>query len=244
MQDYEPILSFGEEVAETYDAVSQRGDEVAAVSFLEQIAVGGPALELAIGTGRIALPLAARGVRVDGIDLSPAMVARLRAKPGGDQIAVTIGNFADVPVPGTYRLIYVVYNTLFNLLTQDDQVRCFENVAAHLNDDGSFVVEALVPAFLTRLRNDQYVDAEAIGVDEVRLDVARHDAATQRLEESHVVLSRDGVRLYPIVTRYAWPSELDLMARIAGLRLKERWAGWNREQFTSTSSAHVSVYGR
>ena len=124
---------------------------------------------------RIALPLAARGVHVDGIDISPAMVAQLRAKPGGEEISVTIGDFADVPVPGTYHLIFVVWNTLFNLLTQEDQVRCFENVAAHLTDDGSFVIEAAVPSSLYRMQNDQYVDAEAIEVGEVRLDVARHD---------------------------------------------------------------------
>ena len=244
MKDYEPAMSFGEDVAGTYDRLGGRGDEPEAVAFLEQLAGDGPALELAIGTGRIALPLAARGVRVDGVDISPAMVARLRAKPGGDRISVTIGDFADVPVALTYRLVFVVFNTLFNLLTQDDQVRCFENVAAHLTDDGSFVVEAFVPAFLFRLRNEQYVDAEAIEVDEVRLDVGRHDAATQRLEESHVALSRRGVHVHPIVTRYAWPSELDLMARIAGLRLKGRWGGWSREPFSSTSSTHVSVYGR
>ena len=121
---------------------------------------------------------------------------------------------------------------------------CFENVAAHLTDDGKFVVEAFVPTFLTRLRTDQYVDAEAIGVGEVRLDVGRHDPVAQRLDESHVVLTGDGVRLYPIVTLYAWPSELDLMARIAGLRLIHRWSGWNREPFTSTSETHISVYGR
>jgi hypothetical protein len=138
----------------------------------------------------------------------------------------------------------VVWNTLFNLLTQEDQVRCFENVAAHLTDDGSFVVEAFVPAFLYRLRNHQHVEAEAIAVDEVRLDVLRHDAATQMLEESHVSLCRAGVRLHPVVQRYAWPSELDLMARIAGLRLKGRWGGWDQEPFNSSSSAHVSVYGR
>ena len=235
-------MSFGEEVAEIYDDV-QRGDELATVAFLEELARGGPALELAIGTGRIALPLAARGVRVDGIDLSTAMVAKLREKPGGDQISVAIGDFADVPVEGTYRLIYVVFNTLFNLLTQEEQVRCFENVAGHLTDDGSFVVEAGVPGWLYRLERNQHVDAEAIGVEEVRLDVARHDPVTQRLDESHVHLTRDGVRLYPIVTRYAWPSELDLMARIAGLRLKERWDGWQREPFTSTRNC-VSVYGR
>jgi len=243
MKGYEPIMSFGEDVAEMYRDV-QRGDESAAVAFLEQLAGGGPVLELAIGTGRIALPLAARGLRVDGVDISPAMIAQLRAKPGGDAIAVTVGNFADVPVPRTYRLIFVVWNTLFNLLTQDDQVRCFENVADHLTADGSFVVEAFVPAFLYRLRNDQYVEAEAIRVDEVQLDVLRHDMTTQMIEESHVSLSAAGVRLTPVVQRYAWPSEIDLMARIAGLRLKSRWGGWNREPFNSTSSIHVSVYGR
>ena len=243
MKGYEPIMSFGEDVAEMYRDV-QRGDEIAAVAFLEQLAGRGPALELAIGTGRIALPLAARGIRVDGVDISPAMVAQLQAKPGGDEISVTVGDFADVPVLGAYRLIFVVWNSLFNLLTQEDQVRCFENVAAHLTDDGFFVVEAFVPAFLCRLRNDQYVDAEAIRVDEVRLDLLRHDMATQMIEESHVSLSPTGVRLNPVVQRYAWPSELDLMARIAGLRLKYRWGGWNREPFNSTSRTHVSVYGR
>jgi SAM-dependent methyltransferase len=243
MENYKPIMSFGENVAAMYRDI-QRGDEMAAVAFLEQLAGRGPVLELAIGTGRIALPLAARGLRVDGIDISPAMIAQLRAKPGGDAISVTVGNFADVPVPDTYRLIFVVWNTLFNLLTQEDQVRCFENVAAHLTDDGAFVVEAFVPAFLYRLRHDQYVDAEAIRVDEVRLDVLRHDMATQMIEESHVSLSAAGVRLNPVVQRYAWPSELDLMARIAGLRLQHRWGGWNREPFNATSSTHVSVYGR
>src|SRR5688572_4792665 len=137
-------MSFGEEVAAGYDD-EPRGDEISAVAFLEQLAGSGPALELAIGTGRIALPLAARGIRVDGVDISPAMVDQLRAQSGGDQLSVTIGDFADVPVTGAYRLIFVVWNTFFNLLTQEDQVRCFENVAAHLTDDGSFVVEAFVP---------------------------------------------------------------------------------------------------
>jgi SAM-dependent methyltransferase len=242
MKDYEPIMSFGEDVARTYDD-TPRGDENAAVAFLEKLADGGPALELAIGTGRIALPLAARGIRVDGVDISPEMVAQLRTKPGGDRISVTIGDFADVPVPGKYRLIYVVFNTLFNLLTQEDQVRCFENVAAHLTDDGLFVIEGGSPAFLYELRNDQHVDAESIEVDAVQLDVLRHDPAKQILDESHVSISSTGVRLNPIVQRYAWPAELDLMARIAGLRLKERWDGWNRESFTGKHNV-VSVYGR
>lgn len=243
MRDYKPVMSFGEDVARM-DRDYRRGDETAAVACLAQLAGPGPALELGIGTGRIALPLAARGIRVDGIDLSPAMVDQLRAKPGGDQLSVTIGDLADVPVPGTYRLIYVVFNTLFNLLTQEDQVRCFENVAAHLADDGSFVVEAFVPTFLYQLRNNQYVDTEAIEVNEVRLDLLRHDPATQMIEESHVSLSQAGVRLNPVVQRYAWASELDLMARIAGLRRKGRWGGWDGEPFNSSSSAHVSVYGR
>jgi hypothetical protein len=243
VKDYQPMTSFGERTAASYDD-HLRGDEDETVDFLAELAAGGPALELAIGTGRIALPLAARGIRVDGIDLSTAMVAKLRAKPGGEELAVTIGDFAEVPVEGTYRLIYVVYNTLFNLLTQELQVRCFENVAAHLDGDGRFVVEAFVPTYLHLLRDGQYVDAELVGVDEVWLDVGRHDPADQRLDESHVHLTPDGVRLSPIVTRYAWPSELDLMARIAGLRLHDRWAGWKREPFVGDSARHVSVFGR
>ena len=252
MKNYEPVMSFDVEIAETYDDTAVHaggdpgepavGDVPATVAFLEERARGGPALELAIGTGRIALPLSARGITVDGIDFSPAMVAKLRSKQGGNRLSITMGNYADVDVPGIYRLVYLVANSLSNLLTQDEQVRCFQNVAAHLTDDGLFVLEAGVPSWLYRLQNGQYVMAEAIEVDEVRLDVARHDPVTQRLEESHVRLSRDRVRLNPIVTRYTWPSELDLMARIAGLRLKERWDGWNREPFTATGNC-ISVYG-
>jgi len=243
VKNYEPAMSFGKDIAEMYRDI-QRGDEIEAVAFLEKLAGRGPALELAVGTGRIALPLAARGIRVDGIEISPAMVAQLRTKPGGAEIAVTIGDFADVAVAGTYTLIFVVWNTLFNLLTQDDQVRCFENVAAHLHDDGAFVVEAGLPDFVYRLRNHQYVEAESIEVGEVRLDVLRHDPAKQMIDESHVTLSREGIRLNPVVQRYAWPGELDLMARIAGLRLKERWDGWSRRPYTGTGSTVVSVYGR
>lgn len=243
MKGYRPTDTFDERVAQS-DSDFQRGDEDAAVAFLVRLAQSGPALELGIGTGRIALPLSTHGIRVDGIDLSPAMVAQLRGRPGGDRLSVTVGDFADMQVSDTYRLIFVVFNTFFNLLTQEDQVRCFMNVAAHLADDGFFVVEAFVPAFLYRLRNDQHVDAESIQVDEVRLDVLRHDMAAQMLEESHVSLSSSGIRLNPVVQRYAWPNELDLMARIAGLRLKERWGGWSREPFTRTSTNCVSVYGR
>jgi len=243
VKDFDPMTSFGEDIAATYDD-HLRGDEAETVACLEQLARGGPALELAIGTGRIGLPLAQRGIRVDGIEQSAAMIARLRAKPGGDQIAVTMGDMADVPVSDSYRLIFVVYNTLYNLLTQEDQVRCFDNVARHLTEDGVFLVEALVPNSLYRLRDDQYVEAEAVEVHKVTLDVGRFDPVTQLLDESHVTLSHEGIRVGPIVTRYIWPSELDLMARIAGLRLHGRWAGWNHEPFDARSLRHVSVYGR
>lgn len=244
MQNYEPAQSFDADAAAEYDSISRRGDEEETVAFLHALVGAGSALELAIGTGRIALPLAALGVEVEGIDISSAMVAELRQKEGGDRIPVTIGDFAEVPVEGTYELVYVVFNTLFNLLTQEEQVRCFENVAAHLDDGGCFVVEAFVPSFLHRLRDGQYVDAEAIEVGEVRLDVGRHDPVAQRLDESHVVLSAEGVRLNPIVCRYAWPGELDLMARLAGLHLRDRWAGWCGERFVADSVRHVSVYER
>lgn len=243
MENYDPMDSFRQDTADTYDD-HLRGDEAATVAFLSALASDGPALELAIGTGRIALPLAAAGVRVDGVDLSEAMVAKLRTRPGGEDLTVVMGDFADVPVDGSYRLIYLVYNTLFNLLTQDEQIRCFENVAGHLDDDGVFVVEAFVPSYLHRLRDNQYVDAEHLAVGAVTLDVGQHDPVAQILNESHVVLSAAGTQVVPIVTRYAWPSELDLMARIAGLRLRERWAGWNREPFTGSSRNCVSVYER
>lgn len=242
MENYEPRMTVDESVAHYYNAL--RGDETAAVLFLEQLAKGTPALELAIGTGRIALPLAAKGIPVDGIDFSASMLAKLRAKPGADQIAVTLGDFADVGVTKSYGLIYVVYNSLFNLLSQDGQVRCFANVASHLSTAGAFVVEAFVPSYLHRLRGDQYVNAESVTVDRICLDVLRHDAPNQILEESHVSIGPAGVSLHPVVQRYAWPSELDLMARLAGLRLLQRWGGWTREPFTSSSQAHISVYGR
>jgi hypothetical protein len=221
-----------------------RGDEDETVALLKDLAAGGPALELGIGTGRIALPLAAEGIRVDGIDISEENIAELRRKPGGAALSVTIGNFADVAVPGSYRLIYVVWNTLFNLVTQDEQVRCFQNVEAHLADGGVFLIEAYTPAWIFRLERDQYVDAEAVGAATVRLDVARHDPVTQTLYENHVTLTESGVRFEPVITRHSWPGELDLMGRIAGLRLLHRWGGFSKQPFTSRSHRHVSVYGR
>jgi len=238
-------MTFDESNAKIYDRLAQRGDEDATVSFLVTLADGGPALELAIGTGRIALPLAATGIRVDGIDFSEPMVSELRTKPGGEDLDVVIGDFADVAVSGSYRLVYVVFNSFFNLITQDDQVRCFENVAAHLTDDGWFVVEGgCTFNFVQHLRAGQYVDAEGIGVDSVRFDLLRLDPSTQVLSENHVRVTADGVTFNPVMQRYAWPTELDLMARIAGLRLRERWGGWHRQAFTVNSDNVISVYSR
>jgi SAM-dependent methyltransferase len=243
MRNFDPMTSFGEDVAAGYDD-SLRGDEAETVDRLAELAGGGPVLELAIGTGRVALPLAATGVRVDGVEQSAAMVRRLRAKPGGEDLAVTMGDMADVPVAGRYPLIYLVFNTLGNLVTQDDQVRCLQNVARHLTDDGVFLVEMFVPNGYHRLDCDQRVGATAVRTDEVRLEVLRHDPVEQLLDKCHVTLGGGGVRLDPIVLRYVWPSELDLMARLAGLRLRERHGGWRGEPFDARSVRHVSVYGR
>ncbi len=242
MRNFDPATSFGPKEAERYDD-HLRGDEAETVDFLARQARGGPVLELAIGTGRIGLPLAQRGLPVSGIEISEAMVAQLRRKPGGIDIPVTIGDYADVPVDGEFRLIFVVFNTIYNLLTQDDQVRCFDNVAKRLTNDGVFVLEAEMPTHFVCTRNKQYVDAERVEVDEVTLDVARFDIATQLLDESHIRISEQGVTLSPIVTRYIWPSEMDLMARIAGLRLHDRFGGWFGEPFDNSSRRHVSVYG-
>lgn len=178
-----------------------------------------------------------------GIDASKAMVAKLRAKPGGDAIPVTIGDFADVAVAGRYPLIYVAFNTFFALLTQDDQVRCFANVANRLTETGVFVLEVFVPD-LSRFDRGQRVRVDAVEVDEVKLGVERHDAVNQISNSMYVFVREGGIRLYPVKIRYAWPAELDLMARLAGLRLRERWGNWTRVQFTDTSGQHVSVYER
>jgi SAM-dependent methyltransferase len=216
-------------------------DTEGAVAFLSELAGAGPVLELAVGTGRIALPLAERGVDVHGIDASEAMIARLRSKPGGERIRVTIGDFADVATEDRYALVYVVFNTLFALQTQEAQVRCFRNVAAHLVDDGLFVVDAFVPD-LSRFERDQRVETERVGLDHAWLGLARHYPVEQRVESQHLVLTEERLRFYPVQIRYAYPSELDLMARLAGLRLRNRFGGWRHERFTAASATHVSVY--
>nr|WP_275588455.1 class I SAM-dependent methyltransferase [Microlunatus panaciterrae] len=196
---------------------------------------------MAIGSGRIALPLAAAGVAVDGIELSPDMIDILRSRPGGDRIDVRMGDMTTVGTGRRYCLVFLIFNTIFNLLTQDDQVRCFQNAARHLDEDGLFLVEAAVPSAWTA--SNSYVNAEDVELDFVTLDVCRYDPVTQILDESHVRLDAAGVQLRPISCRLAWPSELDLMARLAGLELRDRWGGWQREPFTADSVRHVSTYG-
>src|SRR5262249_34632305 len=209
------------------------------VDLLAELAGAGCPPEPAVGTGRIALPLAARGVRVAGIDDSEAMVARLRAKDGGDAIEVAIGDFATTRIPGAFSVVFLVFNTIFNLVTQDAQVACFENAAAHLEPGGHFVIETGVPD-LQRLPPGQTIIPFRAAPDGISFDV--YDVVTQRFSSQHFVFEDGRVRAFPVEFRYAWPAELDLMARIAGLELRDRWGGWRREPFTAFSTSHVSVY--
>ena len=242
MQGY-TASTYGDRMAGVYDEFYQPINVEARMDVLEELAAGGRALELGIGTGNFALPLAARGVDVHGIEISEAMVERLRAKDGGATLPVTIGNFADVKVRGTFSLIYVINNTLFMLTDQEEQVRCFANAASHLDESGVFLVDAFVPD-VSRFDRGQEVRARLPDLDTVRLDVSTHDPMNQLVDFRHVLVSEAGIRVYPARLRYAWPSELDLMARLAGLRLRERWADWRRSPFTSESQAHVSIYER
>lgn len=242
MQEYDSS-TYGDRIAHLYDSLRQFTAEhtQAEADALAALANGGPVLELGIGTGRVALPLREKGLEVHGIDASSKMIEELRRKPGGDEIPVAIGDFSDVPVEGKFSLVFVTFNTFFALTTQEAQVRCFANVAAHLLPHGLFVIEAFVPD-LSRFTRNQSVVASRIGLDEVRFDVSQHDPLYQRVVAQHVVITQGETRLFPVQIRYAWPSELDLMAQLAGLRLKERWSNWQRSPFTSGSSAHVSVY--
>jgi SAM-dependent methyltransferase len=238
------VSTYGERIADVYDQWPRLPTNTErAVEFLAAAAGRGPILELGIGTGRLALPLVQRGFAVHGIDASPAMVGKLRAKPGGDRITIAMGDFADMAIAGRFSLIFVAFNTFFGLLAQEDQVRCFRGIAEHLTDDGAFVVEAFVPD-LTRFTHGQRVGATDVGTDAVCLETSVHDPVAQRIRSQQVVITKHGVRLYPVEVRYAWPSELDLMARLAGLELRERWGGWSREPFGASTGAHVSVYER
>lgn len=234
---------FGEQVAAEYDdSESAKFDPAAigaTVDVLAELAGTGRALELGIGTGRIALPLSRRGVPVHGIDLSRAMVARLRAKPGGDAIGVTVGDFATAQADGTFSLAYLVFNTIMNLTTQDAQVACFANVAAHLSPGGSFLVEVMVPD-LRRLPPGQTAVPFETGPQRWGFDL--YEVATQAMSSNYVTINGSRAEFTSIPFRYVWPAELDLMAQLAGMRLRDRWEGWTRQPFTSESRQHVSVW--
>jgi SAM-dependent methyltransferase len=237
---------FGEDVAARYDDGSgpQFDPEVirATVDLLAELAGGGAALEFAVGTGRVALPLAASGVRVSGIELSGAMVERLRAKAGAERIQLTIGDMATTRVGGSFRLVYLVFNTIGNLTTQDQQVACFANAAAHLEPGGLFVIEVGVPDLRRLLPGeDAHVFAHApgyVGYDRYM------DLVAQQAMSHHFVADGSGAREVRTPFRYVWPSELDLMAQLAGMSLRHRWGGWDRSPFTGESTSHVSVWER
>jgi SAM-dependent methyltransferase len=234
---------FGEHVAARYDESAADMFDPAkvgpVVEFLAELASDGSALELGIGTGRIALPLAQRGIRVHGIDLSEAMVAQLRAKPGADKIDVTIGDFATTTVERRFSVAYLVFNTIMNLTSQDEQVACFQNVAAHLQPGGCFVIEVGIPD-LQRLPPGETV--QAFTVTPTRLGFDEYDVAAQGMISHHYWIEDGKLEVFSAPFRYVWPGELDLMARLAGMSLRERWSGWNREPFTSDSRQHVSVW--
>jgi SAM-dependent methyltransferase len=241
-----PDIHFDERIADRYDTTSADMFDPAvvgpAIDFLADLAAGGAALELGIGTGRIALPLSERGVPVHGIDVSPAMVERLQAKPGSDAIGVTIGDFATTRVEGPFTVAYLVYNTIMNLTSQDEQVACFNNVSEHLEPGGRFVVEVIVPP-LRRLPPGETVRAFALSATDLGFDEFTDLTHAQLGQSHHYWLAGDGtVEVFSVPYRYVWPSELDLMARVAGMTLRERWSGWTREPFTSESPSHVSVW--
>lgn len=233
--------SYGDRVADVYDQIYGPDDE--AVATLCDLAGRGPVLELAVGTGRLALPLAAQGLEVQGIDASEAMVTRLRAKPGGDRIPVTMGDFAGVDVDGEFSLVFVAFNTFFVLLSPEEQSRCFRNVAAHLAPGGRFVVEGFVPD-PGRFERDQCLEVSRVTAAGALLNASHHTPETQRVDLLVMWVSDEGVRTWPGRLRYSYPPELDAMATAAGLRIEHRWEGWGREPFADDSPKHVSVYVR
>ena len=238
-----PKVYFDEEVARRYDEDSAEMFDPklveATVSFLADLAGDGRALELGIGTGRIALPLSQRGVLVHGIDISPPMLEQLKAKPGAEQIEVTVGDFATTRLPGDFRLAYLVFNTIMNLTTQEEQVECFRSVAAHLEPGGCFVIEVQIPD-LQRLPAGETV--RPFKVTPTRLGFDEYDIKSQVLYSHHYWIEEGNLKHSSAPYRYVWPSELDLMAKIAGMTLRERWEGWNRQPFTSESRQHIAVW--
>lgn len=236
--------TYGDRIAERYDTFFTRNaSDDRVVDMLAELAGDGPALELAVGTGRVAIPLAERGIVVHGIDASEAMVAQMRDKPGGADIPVTMGDMADVPVSGRFPLIYLVFNTFFALPDAAAQERCMRNVAAHLTDDGAFVVEAFVPDE-RRFDRGQTLRTDAVGVDFVLLEAAIHDEQAQVVEVQHLLIREGRIEQFPVRVRYAFPDQLDAMAAAAGMRVRDRWADWGRAPFTADRGKHITVYER
>jgi SAM-dependent methyltransferase len=238
MSGFDDPAFFGDRWADDYGAGPDPGS---AVEFLAGLAGAGRVLELASGTGRVALPLAARGVDVQGIEGSAAMVARMNERPGGAQISVTVGDMADVPVEGPFELVFLVFNTLFNLPSPERQLDCFRNVARVLAPGGAFVLECFVPD-PGKFDRGSRVEALEVTEDSATIQVYRHDAAAQRYAKQTITFTAEGTRMLPVALRYCWPSELDLMASQAGLELRERYADWERRPYGSDSTSHISVY--
>ncbi len=239
MKDYE-ASTYGDAIADRYDSWFSEV-EPSMIDRLGELAAGGKALELGIGTGRVALPLRERGVEVHGIDASRAMVRRLREKKGGSEIPVSIGTFSSFETEERFDLVFVVFNTFFVLLSQQQQLDCFESVSRALAPQGRFVIEAFVPD-PGRFEGGQSVRAVHVSANQTRIESSLHDRATQTVSTQLLDLGEQGVRLRPVKLRYAWPAEIDLMARLHGMRLVDRWGGWRGEPYTSDSSVHVSVY--
>lgn len=236
--------TWGSELAEIYDSTTQHLFEPGllrpTVDFLAELAGGGPALEFAVGTGRLALPLSARGLDVQGIELSPAMVGQLRRKPGADAVPVTIGDMTAARVPGTFRLVYLVRNTIMNVTTQDEQLAVFQNAAAHLKPGGCFVVEVMVPQLLRLVPGDI---TRVFSLEPDHVGIETYDDLVGQIASSHHWRTVEGKLVrHSAPYRYVWPSELDLMAKLAGMRIQERWADWTRAPFTSESDSQIAVF--
>jgi SAM-dependent methyltransferase len=241
MDDYRDS-TYGDHIAEIYDDLyAEIPDDM--LDFLQEYAKKGSVLELGIGTGRLAIPLAKCGMSISGIDASQAMVDQMRKKSGGEDIPVFIGDFTEVEAEGTFQLVFVVFNTFFALPSQADQVRCFTNVADRLDESGCFILEVFVPD-LTRFDRGQTVRVIDLKPESVRLELTRYDPVAQQVTSSHLIVDGGQTRLYPVQLRFAWPAELDLMAQIAGMKLVARFGDWDKRPFTKESSRHISVYAK
>lgn len=242
MKGYGPT-TFGELNADAYDALHDPGTTEDSVELIAELAGDGDILELAIGTGRMALPLAQRGLNVSGFDASPDMLAKLAAKPGGAAIPAWIAEMASFELGQTFDFAFLVFNTLYNLTSQEAQVQCFQRVAKHLKPGGRFLVEAFMPN-RERFGDNHAVRTRKVSVDSVLLEAVDHDPVTQKIDYQYIRITPDGTTLKPLPMRYVWPAELDLMARLVGLEPVEKWGGWRKEKLTPTSDMYVALYQR